>query len=82
MLQSQSMKVLILGAGRRGLSIAKHLIKEGKSITFLDTSTERCQSAQSKLDCLAICGSATNIDKLKEASADEAEIVIDRKSVV
>ena len=70
------MKVLILGAGRRGLSIAKHLIKEGKSITFLDTSTERCQSAQSKLDCLAICGSATNIDKLKEASADEAEIVI------
>lgn len=71
-----TMKVLIFGAGRRGLRIAKHLIEEGKSITFLDYSTERCQSAQSKLDCMAICGSATNIDKLIEAGAEEADIVI------
>jgi K+ transport systems, NAD-binding component len=70
------MKVLIFGAGRRGLSIAKHLIDEGVSITFLDISPERCQSAQAKLDCMAICGSATNIERLQEAGADEADIVI------
>lgn len=70
------MKVLIFGAGRRGLSIAKHLIDEGKSITFLDSSIERCQGALAKLDCMAICGSATNIEKLKEADIEETDIVI------
>lgn len=70
------MNVLIFGAGRRGLRIAKFLIEENKSVTFLDSSVERCQAAQAKLDCMAICGSAVNIEKLIEAGAEEADIVI------
>ena len=70
------MKILIFGAGRRGLRIARHLIEEDKSVTFLDSSLERCQSAQSKLDCMAICGSATDMDSLIEAGAAEADTVI------
>lgn len=70
------MKVLIIGAGRRGLRLARHLIEEKKSVTFLDSSSDRCQSAVSKLDCLAICGSATNIDKLIEAGVEDSEIAV------
>lgn len=70
------MKILIFGAGRRGLRIARHLIEEDKSVTFLDNSMERCQSAQSKLDCMAVCGSATDVEKLREAGAAEADTVI------
>ena len=70
------MHVLIIGAGRRGLGLARHLIEEDKSITFLDSSVERCQAAQSKLDCMAVCGSATNIEKLKEAGVETTDAVI------
>ena len=70
------MKVLIIGAGRRGLRLARHLIEEKKSVTFLDISSDRCQSAISKLDCLAVCGSATNIDRLIEAGVEESDVAI------
>lgn len=70
------MNVVIFGAGRRGLRLARHLIQEKKSVTFLDQNKERCTQAVSKLDCLAICGSATDYDKLLEAGCDKADSVI------
>lgn len=70
------MNVLIIGAGRRGLRLAKHLIEEDKNVTFLDSNSSRCQSAVQKLDCMAVCGSATDVDKLIEAGAAEADAVI------
>ena len=70
------MKVIIFGAGRRGLRLAKHLIDEKKAVTFLDASQERCASALQKLDCMAVCGSATDIDKLREAGCEDADAVI------
>ena len=70
------MKVIIIGAGRRGLRLARHLIEEKAAVTFLDISGSRCQSALAKLDCMAVCGSATNIDRLIEAGVEEADTVI------
>ena len=70
------MNVLIIGAGRRGLRIAQHLAAESASITFLDRSASRCQIAEAKLDCLSVCGSGTDIEKLKEAGAENADTVI------
>ena len=70
------MNVLIIGAGRRGLRIAQHLSAEGASITFLDRSAVRCQIAEARLDCLSVCGSGTDIEKLREAGAENADTVI------
>lgn len=70
------MNVVIIGAGRRGLRLAKHLIEEDKNVIFLDSSSERCQQAISKLDCMAVCGSATDVEKLVEAQVREADAVI------
>ena len=70
------MNILIIGAGRRGLRIGRHLIEENKSVTFLDSSMARCQGAQAKLDCMAVCGSATNISRLIEAGIEDADTVI------
>ncbi len=70
------MNVVIFGAGRRGLRLAKHLIQEKKAVTILDTNQARCTSAMSKVDCMAICGSATDIDKLIEAGCGQADAVI------
>ena len=70
------MKVVIFGAGRRGLRLARHLIEEKKQVVFLDASSERCAAAVAKLDCLAVCGSATDLDMLKEAGCEDADAVI------
>ncbi len=70
------MKIIILGAGRRGLRLARHLIDEKKAVVFLDSNSERCASASAKLDCLALCGSATDLDMLREAGCADADAVI------
>lgn len=70
------MNVIIFGAGRRGLRLARHLIEEQKSVTFLDSSPARCAMAQSKLDCMAVCGSATDIQMLEECGCASADIVV------
>lgn len=70
------MNVLIIGAGRRGVRIGRHLAAEGSSITFLDRSISRCRAAEAKVDCLAVCGSGTDLSKLREAGAENADTVI------
>lgn len=70
------MNVLIIGAGRRGVRIGRHLAAEGSSITFLDKSITKCKDAETKVDCLAVCGSGTDLAKLKEAGAENADTVI------
>ena len=70
------MKVLIIGAGRRGLRIAQHLVSEGASIVFLDRNAARCQIAEAKLDCLAVNGSGTDLEKLRDAGAETVDTVI------
>ena len=76
LIYNSAMNVVIIGAGRRGLRLAKHLIEENKNVIFLDSNAERCQQAVAKLDCLAICGSATDVNKLLEAQANHADAVI------
>ncbi|HHT80584.1 MAG TPA: hypothetical protein GXZ69_04975, partial [Spirochaetales bacterium] len=51
-----SKKIVILGAGRRGLGLAKHLIEEHKDVVIIDNSHERVATAVAKLDCLGILG--------------------------
>ena len=63
------MNVVILGAGRRGARLARHLIEEKKSVVIIDWDNERCSQIMAKLDLMAICGSATDISVLEEAGA-------------
>lgn len=72
----KEMSVVILGAGRRGTRLARHLIEEKKSVIMIDWDNERCSQIMSKLDLMAICGSATDISVLEEAGAKEAEAII------
>ncbi|WP_319758097.1 Trk system potassium transporter TrkA [uncultured Sphaerochaeta sp.] len=71
-----SKKVVILGAGRRGMGLAKQLITDGKDVVILDNSFERVEMAVSKLDCLGVLGNGTDIDKLSEAGVEQAEAFI------
>ncbi len=70
------MNIIILGAGRRGIRLAKHLIQEKKSVVVVDSDAIRCQTVAQKLDCMAVCGSATDIEILKNAGAGDANAII------
>jgi trk system potassium uptake protein TrkA len=71
-----SKKVVILGAGRRGLGLAKHLIEEHRNVVLIDNNPERIDLAVSKLDCMGILGNGTDLAKLNEAGCADADTFI------
>ena len=71
-----SKKIVILGAGRRGLGLAKQLIEEHRDVVLIDNNPERIDLAVSKLDCMGILGNGTDLAKLNEAGCADAESFI------
>ncbi len=69
-------KVVILGAGRRGLGLARHLIEEHRDVVLIDNNPEKIDLAITKLDCMGILGNGTDIAVLTEAGCSDAETFI------
>lgn len=70
------MKILILGAGRVGASLAEQLVLERNDVTVVDTSGESLADLQERFDLRTIVGSATSITTLEAAGAADADILI------
>ncbi len=70
------MKIIILGAGRVGTSLARSLAGEANDITVVDTNTDRLRDLQERLDIRTIEGQASYPDVLARAGADDADMVI------
>lgn len=70
------MKVVILGAGRRGIRLARHLVEENKDVIIIDEDAEDVNTAMSKVDCLAIRGSGTSLEDLSDAGVDDADAFV------
>lgn len=70
------MKVIILGAGQVGASVAEGLVSEENDITVVDSDAARLAQLQDKLDLRTVCGNAAHPSVLREAGADDADLVI------
>ncbi len=70
------MKVVICGAGKVGSSIAKHLVSQKNDVTVIDQSSQLINELNEKLDIKTIIGSASNPSILKQAGADETDMII------
>ena len=70
------MKILILGAGQVGGTLAESLAKEAFDITLVDQDTERLQELGGRLDIQTVEGSASHPDVLRKAGADDADMLI------
>ena len=70
------MNIIICGAGRVGLTIAKSLSAQDHSITVIDQSSEDIQKINDGLDVKGIVGKATYPSVLEKASASEADMII------
>jgi len=61
------MKIIILGGGQVGLSVAENLVTEDNDITIVDTDANRLQEIQDRLDLRTVVGYASHPDALRQA---------------
>lgn len=69
------MKVLVLGAGRVGGSLARELQAQGEDVTIIDSDARRLAELGRRLDVQRMHGNAAHPDVLQRAGAYDAELV-------
>ena len=70
------MKIIILGAGQVGSSVADNLASEANDITVVDRNGALLGELENRLDLGTVCGYASHPDVLARAGADDADMVI------
>lgn len=70
------MKIIILGAGRVGESVADSLVSEKNDITVIDTDARRLRDLESRFDLRGVVGSGIDPEVLAEAGAADTDLLI------
>lgn len=70
------MRILILGAGQVGTSVAHNLASEANDITVIDYDGAFLQELQSRLDIRTVEGHASHPEVLARARAEDADMII------
>jgi trk system potassium uptake protein TrkA len=70
------MKIIILGAGQVGGTLALSLANESNDITLVDTSPDVLQDIQDRADLRTVVGEAAHPSVLERAGAKDADMII------
>ncbi|MBC8954784.1 Trk system potassium transporter TrkA [Xenorhabdus sp. PB62.4] len=70
------MKIIILGAGQVGGTLAENLVDENNDITIVDTDTDRLRQLQDKFDLRVVNGHGSHPRVLREAGAEDADMLV------
>jgi trk system potassium uptake protein TrkA len=70
------MKIIILGAGQVGATLAENLASEANDITVVDTNPALLAELQDRLDIRTVQGHASHPSVLRHAGADDADMLI------
>jgi len=70
------MKILILGAGQVGSSLAENLAHEANDITIVDKNEDSLRQLQDRLDLRTVTGHASHPDILRAAGAEDADMLV------
>ena len=70
------MKIIILGAGRVGQSVADSLVSERNDITVIDTDAGRLRELEARFDLRGVVGSGIEPAVLAEAGAQDTDLLI------
>ena len=70
------MKIIILGAGQVGTSVANNLVSEANDITVVDHNPELLRELQDRLDLRTVQGLASYPEVLLRAGAEDAEMIL------
>ena len=69
------MKIIIVGVGKVGLALTKHLSRENK-VTIIDQNPQLVDNIINIYDVMGVCGNGASYDAQKEAEADKADLLI------
>jgi trk system potassium uptake protein len=69
-------QIVILGAGQVGASVAEALVSEANDITVVDIDTHHLALLQDRLDLRTVVGNAASPSTLREAGAEDADLLI------
>ncbi len=70
------MKIIILGAGQVGSSVAENLVSEDNDITVVDTDAGRLQEMLDRLDLRTVLGPASHPEVLQRAGCEDADMIL------
>ncbi|EKT4528948.1 Trk system potassium transporter TrkA [Pseudomonas sp. TYF_15] len=70
------MKIIILGAGQVGGTLAEHLASEANDITVVDTDSDRLRDLGDRLDIRTVQGRGSLPTVLRQAGADDADMLV------
>ena len=73
---ANKMKIIVLGAGQVGRTVAENLANENNDVTIVDTNVAVLQELQNRTDLRAVHGKAPYPDVLREAGAEDADMLI------
>jgi trk system potassium uptake protein len=70
------MKIVILGAGQVGATLAENLAGEANDITVVDTDVAALAGLQERFDLRVVQGHASHPEVLRRADGDDADLLI------
>ncbi len=70
------MKIIVLGAGQVGSTVAYSLAKENNDVTVVDTNADVLTDLQNMLDLRTIQGCASHPNVLRDAGAEDADMIV------
>lgn len=70
------MRIVIIGGGKMGTTLARTLVEEGHDVTIIDRNELVLQKSVDSIDAMFIKGSGISADTLTEAGVQQADILI------
>ncbi len=70
------MKIIILGAGQVGTSVAEVLASEASDITVVDVDSKKLEALRDRLDIGTVQGEAAHPEVLAQAGAEDADMIL------
>ena len=70
------MKIIIVGDGKVGFTLAEHLSQEEHNVTVIDTNDDALRHASESLDVMCVKGNGASISALKESGVESADVLI------
>ena len=70
------MRIIIVGLGKLGTTLAEQLSNENHDVTVIDTRTKLVEEAVNRFDVFGVVGSGADCEVQKDASVDKCDIFI------
>jgi len=70
------MNIVIMGCGKVGSELASTLVSDGNNVAVIDREQKHLDEISEELDVLTVCGDGADIEVLRDAGIDNAELFI------